>query len=40
MRCLGDDFQLSDESSKSREDLHPDPSGALGAHLTAPSVTN
>ena len=37
MTCLGDDLQLSDERSKSGEELHSDPNGVLEAHLKAPS---
>lgn len=38
-RCPGDDFQLSNERSRSGEDLQSDPDGTLGAPLTAPSIT-
>lgn len=37
-RCLGDDFQFSDERSRSREGLHPNSTGIVGAHCTAAST--
>ena len=36
---LRDDFQLTDERSRSTEDLCSDADGALKAHLTAVGIT-